>query len=58
MNVFSILLRLLFYPSPEFEISREEESQFYEIYEKAMVQEDRFIAYNLQIPKMKFIKYI
>lgn len=58
MNVVSLLLKVLFYPSPKFEVSKEEESQFDEIYEKTMVQQDKHIDYNLQIPKMKFIKYI
>src|SRR5690554_3216612 len=58
MNIFTILLKLLLYPSPKIEIFNEEKSQFDEIFERAMVKEDRFIEYNLQIPKMKFIKYI
>jgi hypothetical protein len=44
MNVFSILLRLLFNSSPKFEISNEEKSQFDNVYEKAMVKEDRVIV--------------
>lgn len=53
-----MLLNILFYPSPQIVISKEEEKQFNDLYEAALTRSDRLIEYNLPIPKYKFLYYI
>ncbi|MEH7224805.1 hypothetical protein V7112_13430 [Bacillus sp. JJ1566] len=56
--VATMLLKILFYPSPKVMISKDEEKQFNDLYEEALKRRDKLIEYNLPVPKYKFLYYI
>lgn len=57
-NLMNLLMRALFYPSPELRASEEEARQFEALYEQAMRQPNGIIDYRLPFPKHKFLQYV
>ncbi|MFD2445475.1 hypothetical protein ACFSO7_16045 [Bacillus sp. CGMCC 1.16607] len=53
-----ILLNMLFYPSPEITITKEEEKIFNDLFESSCEKADKLINYNLSVPKYKFLHYL
>jgi hypothetical protein len=54
----TILLDILFFPSPKVVNSQEEVILFNQLYENAIASPDKTINYDLSIPKYKFLRYL
>ncbi|MBS4200769.1 hypothetical protein KHA93_14120 [Bacillus sp. FJAT-49732] len=56
--LMNTLLRIIFYPLPKISISKEEEHAFNHLFESSCKKADKLIAYNLDIPKYKFLYFL
>jgi hypothetical protein len=57
-KLMDILLNLLFLRFPMIVIGKDEEKLFNHLFQEACSSPDKLIAYNLQIPKYKFLHYL
>ncbi|MHC0035543.1 hypothetical protein [Pseudoneobacillus sp. C159] len=52
------LLKILFHPSPEIKVNKQEEQLFNDLFKSSSNKPDKLIEYNLPIPKYKFLSYL
>jgi hypothetical protein len=57
-KLVDLLLRLLFYPTPELHLSNEEKELCENLYANTMNNTDNTIIYDLPVPKYKFLHYL
>lgn len=57
-SLMNLLFKTLFFQSPNFIVSREEEEQFQRLFDVSCQTPGQLIDYNLSAPKSKFLHYI
>jgi hypothetical protein len=56
--LFKLLLRILFYPSPTLTLTHEEKQLCENLFNEVCNGSNKYIEYNLPIPKYKFLQYL
>jgi hypothetical protein len=57
-KIINCLLEILFYPSPKNTVTKDEEKEFIELFQKSCNKPEKQIEYNLSTPKYKFLNYL